>query len=196
MSRLVLPLVLSLSSPLIAAGVAPAAPAGQHSMSTMAPSPQGLIKRVREVTQQFLDVQQAIDAQYGQFMGCVAGPQEGAMGIHFVNGGYVFDHGQIDGDHPEALIYEPMTDGKLRLVGVEYIVPVADWQQAHKKDDGTISDEGLRAPVLDGQTFQFNDSPNRYGLPAIYELHVWAWQTNPLGSFVDWNSAVSCDGAR
>ncbi len=30
-------------------------------------------------------------------------------------------------------------------------------------------------------------------LPAFYELHVWAWEHNPKGSFADWNTAVSCD---
>jgi hypothetical protein len=37
-------------------------------------------------------------------------------------------------------------------------------------------------------------SPNRYGLPAFYELHVWAWRENPNGSFVDWHPHVICDG--
>jgi hypothetical protein len=35
--------------------------------------------------------------------------------------------------------------------------------------------------------------PNRYRLPAFYELHVWAWEDNPNGSFADWNTLVSCD---
>jgi hypothetical protein len=28
----------------------------------------------------------------------------------------------------------------------------------------------------------------------FYELHVWAWQHNPHGAFVDWNTLVSCEG--
>jgi hypothetical protein len=36
-------------------------------------------------------------------------------------------------------------------------------------------------------------SPNRYGLPAFYEMHVWAWEDNPKGSFADWNTRVNCD---
>src|SRR5947208_2585801 len=38
------------------------------------------------------------------------------------------------------------------------------------------------------------DSQNRYGLPAHFELHVWAWRDNPNGAFVDWNNNVSCEG--
>ena len=49
-------------------------------------------------------------------------------------------------------------------------------------------------PVLEGQLLQFEDSPNRFGLPAFYQLHVWAWRDNPNGAFVDWNPRVSCEG--
>ena len=49
-------------------------------------------------------------------------------------------------------------------------------------------------PVLEGQLLQFVDSPNRFGLPAFYELHMWAWRDNPNGAFVDWNPRVSCEG--
>ena len=38
--------------------------------------------------------------------------------------------------------------------------------------------------------------PNRYGLPAFYELHVWAWERNPSGNFADWNTLVTCDKQR
>ena len=44
-----------------------------------------------------------------------------------------------------------------------------------------------------GQHFQYVGTPNRYRLPAFYELHVWAWEKNESGSFADWNDAVTCD---
>jgi hypothetical protein len=50
------------------------------------------------------------------------------------------------------------------------------------------------SPVLEDQVFQYNTSPNRYGLPPFYELHVWAWRANPHGAFVDRNPRVSCEG--
>ena len=40
------------------------------------------------------------------------------------------------------------------------------------------------------------ESPNRYGLPAFYTLHVWAWKPNPTGAFVNWHSDVSCEAVR
>jgi hypothetical protein len=33
----------------------------------------------------------------------------------------------------------------------------------------------------------------RFGLPAFYTLHVWAWKDNPSGAFVNWHPKVSCD---
>jgi hypothetical protein len=48
-------------------------------------------------------------------------------------------------------------------------------------------------PVLMGQHFHYVGSPNRYGLPAFYELHVWAWKDNPNGMFTDFNPRVSCE---
>ncbi len=82
----------------------------------------------------------------------------------------------------EALIYEPV-NGAMRLVGVEFLVDAATWLAHHSAP-----------PVLEGQAFQFVNSPNRYALPAFFELHVWAWRNNPLGAFVDWNTRVTCEG--
>ena len=39
-------------------------------------------------------------------------------------------------------------------------------------------------------------APNRFGLPAFFELHVWAWRDNPNGAFVDWNNKVTCEHLR
>jgi len=91
--------------------------------------PATLVRLVRNSTRQFLDVNAATAAGYGPFLGCVSGPDHGAMGIHYVNLG-LFGDGEIDGAHPEALIYEPVGDRR-RLVGVEYLVDAATWLAAH-----------------------------------------------------------------
>ena len=36
-----------------------------------------------------------------------------------------------------------------------------------------------------GQLLHLFESPNRFGLPAFYTLHVWAWKENPTGMFVE-----------
>jgi hypothetical protein len=144
-------------------------------------APAKLVELVRTATLPFIDVNVATAANYQPFLGCVSGPDHGAMGIHYVNGTLVGD-GEIDSSKPEALIYEPSESG-LRLVGVEFIVDSATWLAHHDSP-----------PVLEGQTFQLVGSPNRYGLAAFFELHVWAWRDNPNGAFVDWNNRVTCEG--
>jgi hypothetical protein len=143
--------------------------------------PAKLVELVRNATRQFIDVNVATAADYHPFLGCVSGPDHGAMGVHYVNGALVGD-GEIDASRPEALIYEPW-EGRMRLAGVEFIVDAATWLAHH--DD---------PPVLEGQVFQLVNSPNRYGLAAFFELHVWAWRDNPNGAFVDWNTRVTCEG--
>jgi len=139
-----------------------------------------LVERVREATAAFRD---RIPAEYQQFLGCVSGPEEGAMGVHFVN----FNLVDLDPEatRPEALIYE-FKNGQARLVGVEFIVPADAWDASHT--DPRVP------PELEGQVFHFTESPNRFRLPAFYELHVWAWRDNANGTFADWNPGVSCDG--
>ncbi len=141
-----------------------------------------LVQIVRNATRQFLDVNNAGAAGYGPFLGCVSGPDHGAMGVHYVNGGLVGD-GEIDASHPEALIYETR-NGETKLVGVEFIVDAATWLANHNNTP----------PVLEGQVFNLVGSPNRYNLPPFFELHVWAWRHNPNGAFVDWNDHVTCAG--
>jgi len=154
--------------------------ARQSHIHAMAANP-ALTDVVRSAVQQFAQPSAAEEADYHPFAGCVSGAQGGAMGIHYVNGSLVGD-GVIDEAHPEALIYEPKSD-HLELVGVEFIVLASQWDAAHTDNS---------PPTLRGQVFQFNSAPNRYRLPAFYELHVWTGRDNPNGAYADWNTNVSC----
>lgn len=147
-----------------------------------------LVHEIREATAAFRDVQAAEAAGYVA-TACASGGSEGAMGIHYVNPGLLFNadgtpNGEFEVTTPEALIYEPLSDGRLKLVGVEYIAFAEPWNNAHS---------GGESPVLNGQLFHYAGAPNRYRLPAFYELHVWAWKENPSGTFADWNPNVSCE---
>lgn len=102
-----------------------------------------LADKVRAANSRFLDVKAATAEGYAPIP-CASGVTGGAMGIHYVNGQYLKDD-KIDLAHPEAVMYEPMADGTLQLVAVEYIT-----------SKGPAS--------LDGHLFNFNSAPNRYGL--------------------------------
>lgn len=139
-----------------------------------------LVQIVQNATRKYLNVNNATAAGYGPFLGCVTGPDFGAMGIHYVNGALL--NGELNAETPQALIYEP-EGNRLRLVGVEFIVDAATWLKSHNNTP----------PVLEGQVLQLVAAPNRFNLPTFFELHVWAWQNNPLGAYVDWNTRVSCE---
>ena len=103
------------------------------------------------------------------------------MGLHYVNMPLVADK-QLDVNQPEVILFEPTRNGGIRITGVDYLVIAADWDATHDSP-----------PELMGQLFHLFDSPNRFGLPPFYTLHVWAWKNNPNGTFVNWNPDVSCD---
>jgi hypothetical protein len=140
-----------------------------------------LVRSVRDATERFKDVNVAEAEDYHLQFGCVSGPDAGAMGMHFVNGPLVGD-GLIDVSKPEIVIYEPQPNGSLRLIGADYLVLADQWNANHST-----------APELMGQLFHLFEAPNRFGLPPFYTLHVWAWKDSPTGTFVNWNTAVSCD---
>jgi len=139
-----------------------------------------LLKIVREATERFKDVNVAMAEGYLPQFGCVTGPDAGAMGLHFINGPLVMK-GDVDAQHPQIVIYEPLPNGQLKLIGADFLVFADDW---NKKNQGP--------PQLMGQLFHLFDAPNRFGLPAFYTLHVWAWKDNPNGAFVNWHPNVSC----
>ena len=99
-------ILLPLGIPLIAMGEGDSSP---------------LIEKVRQATAQYRDVQVAVAQGFVPATPCVSGPNQGAMGVHYVLPERL-GTGVLDPTQPQALIYEPMTNGALRLVGLEYIV--------------------------------------------------------------------------
>ena len=131
-----------------------------------------LAQHVRAANARFKNVTAAVAEGYSPIP-CTSGIDGGAMGVHYVNARYLKD-ATPDIARPQAVMYEPTPDGKMALVGVEYI--------------------SFKGPAsLEGQLFSFTGAPNRYGLNPFYELHVWAWRPNPKGTFADMNPNVSCE---
>jgi hypothetical protein len=155
--------------------------AQQHEMTPeQASGASDLITIVRQSTERFKDVAVAEKEGYALQFGCVSGPDAGAMGLHFINGDLV-NSGVIDPTRPQIVIYEPTANGGLRLIGADFLLLAKAWD---RKKQGP--------PQLMGQLFHLFESPNRFGLPAFYTLHVWAWKDNPKGAFVNWHPDVSC----
>jgi hypothetical protein len=115
---------------------------------------------------------------------CIDLPGAGGMGIHFVNGDLVGDPA-VNATKPEALVYAPQKNGRMKLAALEYVVIKSAWDEAHSGP-----------PSLFGHTFNLTLSPNRFGLPAFYSLHAWIWKANSAGMFTPWNPKVSCAGSR
>jgi len=110
---------------------------------------------------------------------CFEMPGVGGMGIHYINTDLLdLDLNPL---RPEALVYEPQPNGRLRLGAVEYIVPQAPWDAAHPGE----------VPVIHG--LQSQDMPLHLNAAlGVYVLHAWIFTRNPAGTFADWNPDVSC----
>lgn len=129
------------------------------------------LHEVRRVTRHFHRIDRAVEAGYDvPLTGCMESP-DGGMGFHYGNGALI--DGVAEASQPEVLLYEPLPNGRLRLVAVEYIVPFAAWA-------------GTEPPEINGVPFHANDA---FG---VWALHLWAWKANPSGVLEDWNPRVSC----
>jgi len=144
-----------------------------------------LLRKVRDATARFQNVEVAKGSGYELLFGCVSADTTGAMGLHYVNMTLltsVNQSGVFYVERPQIVIYEPTGDGHLRLIGADYLVMAEAWNQNNPAP-----------PQLMGQLFHLFDEPNRFGLHAFYSLHVWAWKDNPNGAFVNWHPNVSCE---
>lgn len=179
-------LALALASPVaVTAADAPSLRSDHGAQNNHPPyrPPTTLVEKVKRATARYRDLKVALYEHWTPATPCVSGPSTGAMGVHFVLPERLGD-AAVYADAPEALIYEPQPNGSMRLVGVEFILFAANWATAHPEGG---------APKLEGHLMNYVGAPNRYGLDAFYELHVWAWEDNPEGSFADWNTNVTCE---
>jgi hypothetical protein len=134
-----------------------------------------VVEHVKAAADRFKDVA-AANAEGYVASGCVSSLDGGAMGVRYVNSAYLKDK-DVDIKRPQAVLYEPLPDGKLALIAVQYI--------------------SFSGPAwLEGQSFGFVGVPNQYDQPSFYELPVWAWKANPRGAFAEMNPNVNCEYAQ
>jgi hypothetical protein len=92
---------------------------------------------------------------------------DGGMGVHYVRNIDAI----LDPADPEAVVYQVGHDNRLRLVALEYLIPVEYVDPSNP-------------PVLFGQ------SMHRHPYLPVYILHVWLWKWNPNGLFANFNPRV------
>ena len=129
---------------------------------------------VRNATNAFHDFEYATSASGGgytnQFPAGCAAISTGAQGVHYLNPNLVDNN--IELLRPELLMYEPGPNGQMKLVGVDYVVPITDPNGSPPKLVGVDY-----APLT---------------ALGVWALHIWAWRPNPDGMFAMWNPNVSC----
>ncbi|WP_187263536.1 hypothetical protein [Pontibacter beigongshangensis] len=152
-------------------GVGPKRPVSAYHNKTLA--------KIRQATAQYHDVATAMAHGYAQSGECVYSPM-GGMGYHYVN--FMLVNDVVDPSKPEALLYEPQKNGKLKLIGVEFIVDAVAWDATH-----------AGSPMLGDQVFDDHRAPGSPGPPLPhYQLHAWVWKNNPTGMHQPFNPTVSC----
>lgn len=144
---------------------------------------------LRQSLLKYRDVYNAVRDGYFSTVGCIHYSGEkmeghveyakGGMGIHFVNISLIGP--KPDPMRPPVLTYEPK-GGKLELVGVEWLVPMAAVKER---------------PQIFGQPFL---GPMEGHEPIIprnfthYDLHAWLFKENPLGVFAHTHPEITCEG--
>lgn len=155
-----------------AAAITSPAPLGAH------PTLGAEIAALRAATARYHQIDKAVEDGYSVLVrhpetgaACLEN-EAGGMGRHMLNLAFVDD--EVVVTTPEALIYEPTKNGRMRLVGVEYVIPYA------------IRGVDETPPELFGQAFERNAT---FG---VWALHVYAWKHNPDGLFAAWNPTITC----
>ena len=130
---------------------------------------QTAVNTMRAVTARYHSLAAAMADDFVLLHPCEARGDEGPVGTVYVNFARLLD-GAIDPALPDALIYEPASNGGVKLVGVEF----------------AVVNSGQSAPTFLGNVFQREDE---FG---VFALHAWVWKTNPEGMFAETNPRVSC----
>jgi hypothetical protein len=139
--------------------------AATSSADDLSPATRQELARARNATARYHDFDRAADDGY-EFLHC-----EDGEGLEYVNWSLVDCN--FDIEHPEALHYIPEGNG-LRLVGVEYVFPVAC---------AATPPEGFTG---DADEWEFMAE----GLP-IWAMRAAIWLPNPEGMFAEDNPSIS-----
>lgn len=133
--------------------------------ASRAPLPTDQLARVRAATARYHDLANALADGYADIDVVIPN-----MGRHYLKSSLL--DATFEVERPELLVYSPGANGRMKLVAVEYAVPLDQAEQAP---------EGFRGSAdqwFANQQFQ------------LWTLHAWVWEENPQGVFTPTNSRV------
>ena len=156
---------------LLAAGLMPSTAAAHdghhdHDHSKLTSQQHKLVHTLRDVTEEYRSLDEAMEDGYKKVTGCVDKKGVGAMGFHYAKNSLI--DAKTDARKPEVLVYMPNKHGRYKLVAVEFL------STAKKR------------PVIAGM--KFDNGP----FPGTFALHAWVWRHNPDGMFAAYNPAHKC----
>ena len=109
------------------------------------------------------------------------------MGLHYVNASLVGD-GELDATRPEIVIYEPMPDGRLRLIGADYLVFAAEWDMVSSSAEEQVfvdsqsiikdTDNIIKVRILENFALSFG-----YNIVAV-PIALAGWVTPLLAAII------------
>ena len=125
-----------------------------------------LVKTLRDVTDDYRWLDEAIEDGYKKVTECVEKKGVGAMCFHYAKNSRI--DAKTDARKPEILVYMPNEHGRYKLVAVEFL------STAKKR------------PEIAG--VKFENGP----FPGTFALHAWVWKDNPDGMFAGYNPDHRC----
>lgn len=184
------------------------APSSEASGRAYVPAPgEPTLEEMREALRRFESVEVALEEGYVRdpsgmcFTAEMEGrsAEEGAMGIHYFRPdllGLTSAEPPVTGTgihtdfrRPAILLYEPLPDGSLELVGVENLVFEEAWRAAGHEAPPTFHGRAYDHMVDDPSTPDVSES---HDFAPHFDQHVYQYRENPLGTLEPFNPNVTC----
>ncbi len=164
------------------------------------------IASIRTATARYRDLKNALADGYirDPMNMCVTSKDEGqpewlgAMGVHFFRPDLLGITGtsprvngtgtHTDFTTPGVLIYEPQSNGSMRLVAVENLVFEKAWRDAGHTQPPSYNGDAYFHMIDNPET----PADEAHGFAPHFELHIWTELPNPAGPFMEWNSKATC----
>jgi hypothetical protein len=186
-----------LGAALVISGCGSSAPVDQVGMdgAQLTGDDAAALGAARDANEKYQDLNVATAEGFIPISPCVSGPT-GVMGIHYGSINRLF--APLNADTPAILLYEPKSDGTMKLMGFEYNVFIFQDGRPYIGDGVTPprpeSIAAAEARTLYGEHFNTPTPGHFPGMPWHVHMHVWSYLHNSNGLFDEFNPNASCTG--